>query len=279
MKPFFQKKDKKSCHHHKSSHKLCLSKLEVRLRAFLLSLSLLFTSHLLASGRGRLPFGSYSSIYPDIYQKIEETSFYAGDEKGRYLGDFVVTLSDGSKWKICVGQNDIYLSWAYGDIVRVALRRDYLSYFESHPLLLVNETRKNAVKTFLLEHKTEPLTVTGVDFYRKGLSTLPGAAPSLREEPPKRLTSDLRKVIVLNDGSRWVIKDHFSELSVGTRVYVGAQGFLDYFYDFVLISGTGPNASAILARPQDKFTQLALLAQAKKRVLTDKFEKSQTQRR
>jgi|GEM_PF-2601042 len=205
---------------------------------------------------------NYAQVYPPILQTVQGSDVFHGDRHGEFRGDDVAILSDGSGWKVHPDSMARYRMWGLGDIVRIALRTDWYWFSRQHHFLLVNESRGDSVKVMLAQHKTYPLTIVGIDCYYKSQRPVYQTTSHNFFDSDGKMTTgtsstfvgyepcDPRHVLILSDGSVWVIKDKFSDFQIGTKVYLGAQGQPGRFYDFVIISGDEREATWTMARPQ-----------------------------
>lgn len=205
---------------------------------------------------------NYVEVYPPVMQTITETVPFRGDRHGKFSGDDVVVLSDGSAWKVHPKSKATYRRWYLGDRVHVALRTEWYWFKREHKFNLFNHENGESVKVMLVQHKYYPLTIVATDQYHKSYG--PKITPQTEFYSDKNgnlqsqtvwvhtgnVPKDHRKVLVLSDGSTWVIKDKLNDFQLGMKVFVGAQGVPGRFYDFVLIVGDEREAVCTLARPQ-----------------------------
>ncbi|MES2122649.1 MAG: hypothetical protein V4492_07740 [Chlamydiota bacterium] len=205
---------------------------------------------------------NFADVYPPVVQTIVETSPFRGDRHGQFRGDDVVVLSDGSAWKVHPKSKDTYRKWYLGDRIHVSLRTDWYWFKREHKFFLNNLESGEKVKVMCVQHKYYPLTIVGMDHYCKSYGPTWSPQTELYTDQDGRLQSqtvwvyggkvpkDYRKILVLSDGSTWVIKNHINDFQLGMKVFVGAQGAPGRFYDFVLIAGDEREAVCTLARPQ-----------------------------
>ncbi|MDR3624724.1 MAG: hypothetical protein P4L16_06250 [Chlamydiales bacterium] len=205
----------------------------------------------------------YSDIYPSIIQTIASTSVFSGDRHGQFEGDLLTTLSDGSTWKIHPDSRSTYESWQVGDHVRVKLRTEFYWFKREHKFELFNHDRGQTVKVMLIKHKTipGPLKIISTETYAKSTRTIQETKEVLKVKEDgttkkeyvietKEEPCDFRKILSLNDGSTWVIKENLNQVQLGSRVYIGAQGVPGQFYDYVIITGDQREALSTRARHQ-----------------------------
>lgn len=205
---------------------------------------------------------NYADVYPPVIQVLDFKDKFPGDRYGEFIGDDVAILSDGSVWKVHPKAADIFKYWQPGEFVDVGVRTDWYWFKREHKFTLYNHNRKEQVNVMLVRHKEEPLRIVSTDSYFK--STCPVYSyqnvdyiddyGNIKTRTESHLVGfepcDERKVLMLNDGSTWVIKDRLRDFQLGMRVYVGAQGVAGSFYDFVLITGDEREAVWTMARPQ-----------------------------
>lgn len=205
---------------------------------------------------------NYASLYPETIQTIEGISFFGGDRHGEFEGDYVALLEDGSAWKIHPEDRDLFSFWEMGDVVRVKVRTSWYWFKREHKFELYNHNRGEAARVMLVKHKTNPLIIDATDSYAKskGLRPVHTSVLKLQEDGSSKVETvthyvyqewDFRKILHLNDGSFWVIKENLDDFQLGNTVYVGAQGRPDtIYYDFVLIKGDQREAIWTWARTQ-----------------------------
>lgn len=216
--------------------------------------------------------GADEEIYPPapIMQTFEARGDgYTGDEQGAFRGDEVAILSDGSGWKVHPKDEAKIKTWQRGELVHISLRpRDYW-FKREHKFLIYNHTRRESVRAMWVMRQTIPLEIVSTDLYWKTQDPVYHTETEhwvdekgIKMERTRTflagvIPSNGRKVLGLSDGTYWVIKDDFNEFQLGMKVYVGAQGKKDRFYDYVLITGElgefgelGKYAVGTFARPQ-----------------------------
>jgi hypothetical protein len=203
----------------------------------------------------------FQEIYPETVQALEMTENFLGDRHGAFRGDLVAYLSDGSGWKVHPDSRITYSHWSQGDVVRIMVRNDFYWFKREHKFSLYNYNRNESVKVMLVHHKTfPPLKVIDVDFYYASSATYPvtetvivyhddGTQEAIESTHWETSPSDPRKILALNDGSVWDIKDSWNYFVPGTHVYVGAQGRNGISFDFVIICGDQREAIWTWARP------------------------------
>ena len=211
----------------------------------LIFLSLLFSTQL---------FGSlnFEQIYPQAVQTISHSEIFSGDRHGDFEGDFLVILSDQSKWKIHPEDRETYANWEPSERVHVKLRKSFYWFNREHKFFLYNIDRDESVRAMIIDHKKEPapIRVTASEiFYKKkwvlqpSIGTLGIHANFVRKIVPSR------KILQLSDGSRWEVRDKFNLFQFGDQVFIGVQGQPDKTNDFILIIGTEREAEHTWAQP------------------------------
>lgn len=191
---------------------------------------------------------NYREQYPSVVQYVDTIENVLGDYYGKFYCDPVITLTDGSKWKIHSDSLKTLKKWQIGDEVHVAARFGRFWLGRQHAFFLCNHDLNSRIKAMLVKHKAFPLTIIDEHNY----------APSPKVRFPKKIASgrqqyqphDLRKILFVSDGSAWIIKDKIQEFQKGMQVYIGAQGISERFYDFILITGDEKEAVWTMARPQ-----------------------------
>ncbi len=228
---------------------------KVLISLFLAIASISFTQNLEA-------IKNFEMIYPSVTQTLEDKLVFGGDRHGEFEGDLVAFLSDGSAWKIHPTQRQQFRTWENGDQVRIKVRTDHYWFKREHKFSLYNETRGEALKVMIVRHIDTPiqLKIVSTDLYVKEYTTTPVSSyqwvfenGQMRErEVVQFITIPVyRKVLVLSDGSSWVIKDNIDEFRINSYVYVGAQGNPKNWYDFIMITGTEREAIWSFGRPQN----------------------------
>jgi hypothetical protein len=206
---------------------------------------------------------NFIDVYPPIQQTIVDSGLFMGDRHRDFIGDAVAFLSDGSEWKIHPKQRDIFATWNAGDPVHIAVRTSFYWFKREHKFSLCNGVTQESIPVMIVRHKATPLKIVATDLYHKSTKSIysyytthtvdengnrkPVTLSRYEGEKP----TDFRKVLVLSDGSCWVIKDNLNTFLLGMEVYVGAQGTPGEYYDFILISGTEREAIWTWARPQN----------------------------
>lgn len=206
---------------------------------------------------------NFESFYPPVVQNIEGTVIFSGDRHNQFEGDYVAILSDGSAWKIHPDCREMYARWLPGESVRVKVRTDWYWFKREHKFALYNYNRGETVKAMIVHHKEYPipLQIITVETYAKStcLVAVPHYITKYRSDGTTSTEvayhyewepCNFRKILGLSDGTFWVIKDKFNDFHVGSRVYIGAQGHPEHYYDFVFISGDQREAQWTYARPQ-----------------------------
>ncbi len=201
---------------------------------------------------------NYAEVYPNSLQHIQFKGVFSGDRHGKFEGDLMAILEDGSEWKVHPKSRATFESWSMGDIVRVKVRTDWYWFKREHKFQLYNHTKGQTVNVMLTKHIDYPsaLKITSVETYFKSYGFVPHTKYVFIDGELKPVTkysyepTNPRKVIMLSDGTTWVIKDNLNDFQIGSRVYLGAQGVPNVFYDFVLISGDQREAIWTWARPQ-----------------------------
>jgi len=204
----------------------------------------------------------FERVYPPVIQTIAASETFKGDRHGAFYGDAVAVLSDGSKWKIHPLCKEAYQKWTPGDRVNVALRKDWYWFKREHKFVMYNLTRAESANVMIVGHREDGLRIATTEVYHKRTISLYDTERYMRVTPDGRSELvehqvycgekpvEMRKVLVLSDGSVWVIRDHLNDFNLGLRVYIGAQGHPKKFYDFVLITGDEREAIYTMARPQ-----------------------------
>lgn len=222
--------------------------------------ALLIGSFLMMQGIEAL--NNFEEIYPPSCQTFEESYLFRGDRHGDFLGDDVAILSDRSAWKIHPKSSSIFHNWLYGDKVRLTVCTDRYWFKREHKFALYNYSTNQYSNVMLVGRQAEPLTIVRVQPYAKSMMAIymlhttyhtddHGQTYSMTDDYFSHYAdADFRKIIWLSDGSEWVIKEKLGEYQVGMRVYVGAQGVKEKFYDFILIVGDQREAIWTWARSQ-----------------------------
>ena len=205
---------------------------------------------------------NFAEVYPPSVQMLQNTTQFVGDRHGDFVGDSVAILSDGSCWKVHPTSQGIYRFWQPGETVRIKVRTDWYWFKREHKFALYNYDRDESIKVMLVEHCAEPLQIVDTKSYAKSQRAVYNPHTVYYQNSNGTQSSyttyhfshyapmDFRKILALSDGSVWVIRKNLGEFEVGMKVYIGAQGVPDRFYDFVFIVGDEREAKWTYARPQ-----------------------------
>lgn len=168
-------------------------------------------------------------------QAIEAFSLYAGTPKGSFRGDTVITLTDGSTWKVDKKDSEKVARWAIDDLVHIGIRTSFY-IVRNHKYFLHNHTLGEVARVMLIQYPEAALEVVEAQIYSSGkqyygVGGLLGA-----------LVSEVKyfKRLLLSDGSRWTLakKGDFKKFNIGTKVYLGVNHKKGNFH-YYLISGIG----------------------------------------
>lgn len=221
---------------------------------------LIFSFCLLTMSESLNAVTNFREIYPPVVQQINGTLIYEGDQHGNFEGDYVAYLSDGSCWKVHPNDREKYESWSQDDLVRIKVRTSFYWFKREHKFSLYNYNRGEEVFVMLVRHADMPIQkrITQTDMYIHSYNYVTKYRTeyywkdgNLRDRVVAYSEAEpvYRKVIVLSDGSHWVIKEKMNDFTIGQSVYLGAQGVAKKWYDFILITGTEREAVWTWARP------------------------------
>lgn len=186
----------------------------------------------------------FQSLIAEIWEPSSLTSFQIVSTKAKK--DFIVDFEDNSSWKIHPDDIAKVSDWQVGDEVHVRIRNSFYWFKRDHKFSIYNHTRDEAAKAMIQFHRDIPREIIEASdiFCTKG-----------KEVPLYRLNSKgelviygylaletaHRKILMMDDGSQWELKDHLDDFNEGTTIYVGFHDNNDLKLPF-LISGKGKSA-------------------------------------
>lgn len=169
------------------------------------------------------------------YQAV--TSF-DGDTYGDFAGDYVITLSDGSAWKVHPKDREKFELWRLDDTIQVNARNTFYWFKREHKFELHNLTCDDKARVMLLGYPEEPLVIVDSEVFVMRWMTV-GNTYQIAQGIYYTHYDNVPvygKRLFLNDGSVWEISKGFSNFMVGDSVYIGSNDPKDPEYSF-LISG------------------------------------------
>lgn len=185
-----------------------------------------------------LLFGTANgNTYDTTIQYLNNSYLFDGDRHGRFSGDFVCVLNDGSGWKVHPKDTEKYRLWSPGDILHVQVRTSFYFFKREHKFELQNYSRNEIVRVMLVQYPSEPLSINAiqnvqVDGYygTKSTKDINGNTQTIKEWVPI-----FQKEIYLNDGTVWRLEKQkdANAFDQGKYVYFSVQkessGFWYYF--------------------------------------------------
>lgn len=169
-----------------------------------------------------------SPLLSDIFEPVEICcqDLYEGDCKGDFVGDLLFEMSDGSGWKVHSKDHETAGKWESGDKVHVSLRTSFYWFKREHKFFLYNHTRNESVRAMLIYHADVPREIIHItESYPTKFASVP--IYEIDEEGEQVIVGyyisegEWRKIVVLDDGTAWIIQDNFNEFTTGCGVYVG----------------------------------------------------------
>jgi hypothetical protein len=196
----------------------------------------------------------FHAIYPPSVQTIFMTDTFRGDSHGEFKGDYVTILSDGSAWKIHPQDRFKYESWSSGEHVHIMYRTDFYFFSRQHKFWLYNHDRNESCRVMLAQHSTYPwkhVESTAI-LKKEQFVTEDVVVNGELVKMGRWVLAPYAKIVRLNDGSTWKIKNHkkFNLYEPGVQVYVGVQGTPGVEYDFIVITGLEREAQSTRAKLQ-----------------------------
>lgn len=166
-------------------------------------------------------------------QRIEAFELYEGDAKGKFRGNTVIILADGSAWKVDPKDCDKVSRWCLDDLVHIGVRTSFF-IIRHHKYLIHNHVLNESARVMLVRYPQEYLQIIDAQTYLASQEYYYGLFYGAY------VKNKYEKRILLNDGSTFVLtrsKD-FKYFSVGNKVYVGVNSTKAGFF-YYLISGLG----------------------------------------
>jgi hypothetical protein len=205
--------------------------------------SLLFTCLLLTFAFNVFSHESGWSDLSKYLSTLESVEVYAGDEKGKFEGNFVAVLNDGSAWKIHPKDSEKFREWNAGEIIHVQPRTSGYLFKREHKFILVNHNRNQEARVMIVKYPEHSLKIEQCIELDQGHETCP-------------FHNDYTKTLQLTDGSIWNIALHtcqweveypiYSLFQTNTKVYLGVFKDINSF-SYFLITGIGKDANWKLA--------------------------------
>ena len=156
---------------------------------------------------------------------IESVEIFEGDKHGDFKNHLVAILSDGSGWKIHPGDHQKFSRWSPEELIQIRKRTSSYWFKREHKFELYNYSNKETVRVMLVQYPFHPTYITATDTYLVDTIITPytwmDAFGILHYGYSS--TDIYHKVVYLNDGSSWVIKDknEFSFFNTNDYVYIG----------------------------------------------------------
>lgn len=235
--------------------------------------ALLLNEKILSTLPKQLELQHYATIYPACDQQLQVIE---RDSDGALM----ITLTDGSTWEIDLGSLKSDLDWLANDPVRVEFRKKpyFFGWTTRDQMSLYNVRLDESFDVYLWDSVSNPAPLTVMDVESNDLifdkllipffcpltfdipESFENAEVELRYDVKRRAfdwtSKEYKKILVLSDGTRWLIKDNYKYFQKGTEVYIAAPQKANENFEFVIIDGY--NGSTLARR--EAFTQLYKMA-------------------
>ena len=177
-------------------------------------------------------------------QYLTGAGVFNGDRHGDFRNDYVAILSDGSEWKIHPQDRDMFSNWNINDYVHIRVRTSFYWFKREHKFEMYNHTRNEAARVMIIQYPYYPLIIVNTQTYLTNSELVPITTKDENgnEYTDYYLVNTYEKVIYLNDGSAWIIKNDIDSFNQGNYVYLGVNDARDGMYFFVL-TGTEREAA------------------------------------
>lgn len=83
---------------------------------------------------------------------LETAEPYNGDRSGRFVGDPLATLSDGSQWKVHPDNKKRFFDWQQGDKVYILPRTSFYWFKREHKFKMYNATKDQYIKVMFIRY-------------------------------------------------------------------------------------------------------------------------------
>lgn len=186
------------------------------------------------------------------FQQLEEISVFEGDRHGKFEGDLIAILSDGSAWKIHPKDRTMFQDWNIHDVINAEVRTSFYFFKREHKFALYNHNRNESARVMLLQPAQDSPIIIATEVYKAGTKLVPYTwTDGNGFTHTSYYTKDIyEKKLLLSDNTVWVIKDHkkFDHIVLGQQVYMGINRHKIGF-SFFLISGTEREAKWAWVHP------------------------------
>jgi hypothetical protein len=191
---------------------------------------------------------------PLIYT-IENVTSFEGDQYQEFKDNLLVTLNDGSKWKIHPKDTEKFNLWAKNDPLHIQKRTTKYFFKREHKFEFLNYANEETVRIMLIEYPTRALKISDVQTYLTNQENkLYSWIDVFGFVHYSSFTKNIyERWIELNDGSKWIIKDPelFAYYAEGESVFIGYNTNKSSVNKIsFLIAGKERNAVAAWLYPQ-----------------------------
>lgn len=170
----------------------------------------------------------FLSIPLQAISEIESFDLYEGDNHGDFKDNFVVYLSDGSRWKVHPDETERLREWKIGESIDIHLRTSFYWFKREHKFFLKNHNRGESIKAMIVHYGEEPLRIVNTldSFHTEYRANIHNGV-DLKGNLYTYVTYDPYIVqtrnIFLSDGSQGIVRHHLDKFILGAKVYIGSR--------------------------------------------------------
>jgi hypothetical protein len=187
-------------------------------------------------------------VYTNVptLQYLTSSRLFNGDRHSDFRNDFVAILGDGSQWKIHPKDTNLFKTWEVNDVVHIRARTSFFWFKREHKFEMYNHTRNEIARVMLIQYPYAPLIILSEQTYLKNSELVPMKKRDAdgNEITEYTLVNTYEKVIYLNDGSSWIIKEKIENFTPNKYVYLGVNDAREGLYFFLI---TGTEREAVMA--------------------------------
>lgn len=159
--------------------------------------------------------------------EIEAFHLFEGDRHGDFKDNIVISLSDGSQWKVHPEQTAEVNSWKIGASISLSPRTDSYLIKREHKFSMTNKDIDKSVKIMLISYNQEESLVISdiIDYF---YTDYKWDLVPVWDFYNWRYTYHLQyvpytvygKTVTLSDGTEWMIEEDFDSFRMNQPVYV-----------------------------------------------------------
>lgn len=138
-----------------------------------------------------------------LFHKIEAFGTYEGENDGKFKDDILVSLSDGSQWKIHPQDTHSIKDFNVGEDIYLGVRLRTYFFNRDHFFTISKKGTFSIVRVKLIKMPEEPLKIVNI---KESINFI-----------------KYYRNLTLSDGSEWVITEDFQYYDIGDTVYVSCR--------------------------------------------------------